>query len=356
VPMLQLDARLRSDLAHAASDAARAEAVGFDGGWTAENQADPFLPLAVAAEHTERLTLGPSVAIAFARTPMTLAYVAADLQRYSAGRFVLGLGSQIRPHVEKRFSMPWSRPAARMREFVLALRAIWSAWEDSTPLAHRGEFYTHTLMTPAFTPPPSPHGPPRVFVAAVGPHMTEVAGEVADGLLAHPFLTERYLREVTLPALERGRERAGRDGAGFEIGLSAFVALDDADVDAVRRQISFYGSTPAYRPVLDLHGWGALQTELNSLSKQGRWDDMVGLVDDEVLQAMCVVGSTSEVAGELVRRYGDVAQRIRFNRPGEVPPPDRFADLVAAVRHLSPAGLADEGGGRGREHDHDAER
>lgn len=337
---MQLDARLRSDLTHAASDARLAEEVGFDGGWSTENQADPFLPLALAAEHTDRLVLGPSVAIAFARTPMTLAYVAADLQRYSGGRFVLGLGSQIRPHVEKRFSMPWSRPAARMREFVLALRAIWSAWEDGTPLAHRGDFYTHTLMTPAFTPPRGPHGPPRVFLAAVGPHMTEVAGEVADGLLAHPFLTERYLREVTLPALARGRDRADREGGArgarqgvaFELGLSAFVALDEADVEAVRRQISFYGSTPAYRPVLDLHGWGDLQSELNALSKQGRWDDMVGLVDDEVLGAMCVIGSPAEVAAELERRYGDVAQRVRFNRPGEVPPPDRFADLVDAMR------------------------
>ena len=333
---MQLDARLRSDLTHAVSDARLAEEIGFDGGWSTENQADPFLPLALAAEHTSRLVLGPSVAIAFARTPMTLAYVAADLQRYSGGRFVLGLGSQIRPHVEKRFSMPWSRPAARMREFVLALRAIWSAWEHGGPLEHRGAFYTHTLMTPAFTPPHHPHGPPRVFLAAVGPHMTEVAGEVADGLLAHPFLTERYLREVTLPALARGRARGGRDvstdGAPFELGLSAFVALDDADLEAVRRQISFYGSTPAYRPVLDLHGWGELQTELNGLSKQGRWDDMVGLVDDEVLGAMCVTGTPAEVAAELVRRYGDVAQRVRFNRPGEVPPPDRFADLVDAMR------------------------
>jgi len=333
---MQLDARLRSDLTHAASDARLAEEIGFDGGWSTENQADPFLPLALAAEHTSRLVLGPSVAIAFARTPMTLAYVAADLQRYSGGRFVLGLGSQIRPHVEKRFSMPWSRPAARMREFVLALRAIWSAWEDGGPLEHRGAFYTHTLMTPAFTPLSHPHGPPRVFLAAVGPLMTAVAGEVADGLLAHPFLTERYLREVTLPALARGRARGGRDlstdRVPFELGLSAFVALDDADVEAVRRQISFYGSTPAYRPVLDLHGWGELQTELNGLSKQGRWDDMVGLVDDEVLGAMCVIGTPSEVAAELARRCGDVAQRVRFNRPGEVPPPDRFADLVDAMR------------------------
>ena len=330
-PTMLIDARLRNGMNHAAEDARAAEEAGFDGAWTTENQADPFLPLALAAEHTQRLVLGPSVAIAFARTPMTVAYVAAELHGYSGGRFVLGLGSQIKPHIEKRFSMPWSRPAARMREFVLALRAIWLAWETGEPLAFRGEFYTHSLMTPAFTAPMAAGAPP-VFLAGVGPLMTEVAGEVADGLLAHPFLTERYLREVTVPAIEAGRAKAGRTMERFQIGLSAFVALDDADVEAVRRQISFYGSTPAYRPVLDLHGWGDLQSELNNLSKQGRWDDMVGLVDDEVLHAMCSIGSPQEVAADLHRRYGGLVQRIRFNRPGEIPSPARFADLVDAMR------------------------
>lgn len=334
---MKLDARLRAGMAHAAEDARQAEEVGYDGAWSTENTSDAFLPLAVAAGATQRVQLGPSVAIAFARTPMTVAYLAADLQAASAGRFVLGLGSQVRPHIEKRFSMPWSRPAARMKEFVLAFRAIWASWAGATPLQFQGEFYRHTLMTPAFSPPtvaaggPGATAPP-VYLAAVGPRMTEVAGEVADGLLAHPFLTERYLREVTLPALERGRAAAGKTMEGFEIGLSAFVALDDADVEAVRRQISFYGSTPAYRPVLDLHGWGALQTELNALSKQGRWDDMVGLVDDEVVAAMCSVGGPTDIAADLRARYGDVVQRIRFNRPGEVPPPARFAPLVDAMR------------------------
>ncbi|MHA6792087.1 TIGR03617 family F420-dependent LLM class oxidoreductase [Pseudonocardia bannensis] len=325
---MKIDARLRDGMQHVVADARIAEEIGYAGAWNTENRAEPFLPLALAAEHTGRIELGPSVAIAFARTPMTVAYTALDLQRYSGGRFVLGLGSQIRPHVERRFSMPWSRPAARMREFVQALRAIWTAWETGERLEHRGEFYTHTLMTPNFTPPANPHGPPRVFLAAVGPHMLRTAGEVADGLLAHPFLTERYLREIVVPTLARARGTLD----GFEIGLSPFVAFDDADVEAVRRQISFYGSTPAYRPVLELHGWGELQTELNRLSKQGRWDDMVPLVDDDVLHAMCVVGTTEQVAGELRRRYAGVAQRIRFNRPGETPSPERFADLVAALR------------------------
>ena len=329
---MKLDARLRNDMAHAARDAAEAEEIGFDGAWSNENQCDAFLPLGPAAAATTRIALGPSVAIAFSRTPMTVAYLGADLHRFSQGRFVLGLGSQIKPHIEKRFAMPWSAPAARMREFVLALRAIWQAWDDEAPLRFEGRFYRHTLMTPQFSPPPSRYGTPPVYLAAVGPLMTRVAGEVADGVLAHPFITERYLNEVMVPALSAGRAAAGATMAGFEIGLSSFVALDDADVAAVRRQISFYGSTPAYRPVLDLHGWGDLQRELNLLSKQGRWDDMVGLVDDEVLHAMCAVGTAAEVAAELRRRYGAVAQRVRFNRPGDVPPPARFAPLVDAMR------------------------
>lgn len=331
---MKLDARLRNGMTYAARDAAEAEEIGFDGAWTAENAADAFLPLGLAASTTSRLQLGPSVAIAFSRTPMTVAYLASDLQNYSDGRFILGLGSQIKPHIEKRFSMPWSKPAARMRSFVEALHAIWTAWETGEPLRYESEFYRHTLMTPNFSAPPSPHGRPKVYLAAVGPLMTEVTGEVADGILTHPFLTERYLNEVLVPALRRGRARTHDSDSldGFEIGLSAFVALDDADVEAVRRQISFYGSTPAYRPVLELHGWGGLQTELNTLSKQGRWDEMVGLVDDEVLHAMCSVGSPAEIAADLRRRYGAVAQRVRFNRPGDVPPPSRFAPLVDAMR------------------------
>jgi probable F420-dependent oxidoreductase len=189
----------------------RHEKAGYDGLWASESAHDPFLPLVLAAEHSERIELGTAIAVAFARSPMQLAYTAHDLQAYSGGRFTLGLGSQIRPHIERRFSMPWSHPAPRMREFIMALRAIWSAWNDGTKLSFRGEFYSHTLMTPFFAPPPAPGGAPKVFLAAVGEVMTAVAGEVADGLLVHAFSTERYLREVTLPALGRGLARAGRD-------------------------------------------------------------------------------------------------------------------------------------------------
>lgn len=326
---MKIDARLRDAWETVADDVRSAEEIGFDGTWNAENTTDPFPGLALAAEHSSRIEIGPSVAIAFARTPMTVANPAWNLQRFSGGRLVLGLGSQIRPHVTRRFSMPWSRPAARMHEFVTALRAIWHAWETGERLAHKGEFYDHSLMTPNFVPPPNPQGPPRVFLAAVGPHMLRTTVEVADGLFAHPFLTERYLREVMLPQIAAHRP----DGtAPLEIALSPFVALDERDREAVRRQISFYGSTPAYRPVLDLHGWGDLQDELNALSKQGRWDDMVPLVTDEILDAMCASGTDAEVAATLAARFGDVAHRVRFNRPGDTPPPSHFAGLVDAMR------------------------
>jgi probable F420-dependent oxidoreductase len=321
---VKIDARLRDGLEGVAEDVRVAEEIGYAGAWNSENKADAFLPMVLAAEHSSRIEIGTSVAIAFARTPMTVAYQAYDLQRYSRGRYVLGLGSQIRPHVQRRFSMPWSKPAARMAEFVRALRAIWHAWETGEPLRHRGEFYEHTLMTPNFVPAPHPYGPPPLYVAAVGPHMVRAAAEVADGLFVHPFCTPEYLREVILA------EPRPAGMAPLRIALSAFVAEDEADVEAVRKQISFYGSTPAYRPVLELHGWGDLHTELNTLSKRGRWDEMVPLVGDEILHAMCSVGTQPEIAADLAARWGPLADRVRLNRPGDTQGPGRFAGVVAA--------------------------
>jgi probable F420-dependent oxidoreductase len=242
---------------------AELEGLGYDGAWTAETNHDPFLPLVIAAEHTERLELGTSIAVAFARNPMTLANIGHDLQLLSKGRMRLGLGSQIKAHIEKRFSMPWSHPAARMRELVLAMRAIWACWNDGEKLDFRGDFYQHTLMTPFFNPGPSPYGPPAVQLAAVGELMTEVAGEVADGLILHGFTTESYVRDVTLPALERGFAKAGKTRADFEICGPLFVVTgtNEEEIAAARegtkQQIAFYGSTPAYRGVLEHHGWGA---------------------------------------------------------------------------------------------------
>ena len=274
---MKVDGGVGLNLHTVGAQAAELEDMGYAGVMTAETAHDPFFPLLVAAQNTEKVELMTSIAVAFARSPMTLANIGHDLNAYSKGRFVLGLGSQIKPHITKRFSMPWSSPAARMREYVMAMRAIWDSWHQQEPLAFTGQFYTHTLMTPFFTPTNTDYGAPKVFLAAVGPLMTEVAGEVADGVIAHAFTTEKYLRETTLPALEKGFAKAGKSRSDFEISYPAFVVtgqteeeLREAEV-ATCGQIAFYGSTPAYRPVLESIGVGELQDELNRMSKQGRW-------------------------------------------------------------------------------------
>jgi probable F420-dependent oxidoreductase len=293
-----------------------AEQLGYDGWWAVETQIDAFLAAAVAAERTSTLQIGTGIAVAFARNPMTVALQANDLQSLSTGRFILGLGSQIKPHITNRYSMPWSKPAARMREFILAIRAIWESWATDGKLDFHGDFYTHTLMTPFFNPGPNPHGNPNIMLAAVGPLMTETAGEVADGILCHGFSTERYLREAVIPALERGRAKAGLSLEGFEITAPGFVVARDTEeeiatgIQFVKQQISVYGSTPAYRPVLETHGWGELQDELNALSKRGAWDKMPGLIDDEILHTFAVVGTPEDASAEIQRRYGDLATRI----------------------------------------------
>src|SRR5271155_646826 len=253
---MKIDEGLRFDGTGIAEAARQAEADGYNGVWAAETTHDPFLPIAVGAAATEKLEFGTGIAVAFARNPMTLAVTANDLQVLSKGRFMLGMGSQIKPHITKRFSMPWSHPAPRMRELILAIRAIWKAWETGEKLAFRGEFYTHTLMTPFFDPGPNQYGNPKMLLAGVGQHMTEVAGEVADGFLVHGFTTERSLREVSLPALERGAAKAGKTRADLTVSYPGFVvtgpdeASTEAAASAVREQIAFYASTPAYRPVL----------------------------------------------------------------------------------------------------------
>jgi probable F420-dependent oxidoreductase len=292
------------------------EAQGFDGAITAELSSDPFFPLLLAAEHSERIELMTSIAVAFARSPMIVANLANDLQAYSKGRFVLGIGSQIKPHITKRFSMPWSSPAARMREYIRAMRAIWASWYDGERLDFRGEFYQHTLMTPMFTPTNNPHGAPPVLLAAVGPKMTEVAGEVADGMLVHSFTTRRYLSEVTMPAIERGLAASGRSRDDFQVSYPAFVVTGrderawQESRTAVARQLAFYASTPAYKGVLELHGWGDLQPEMNRLSKQGEWVAMGDLITDEILEAFAVVTEPGKVAGELKQRFGGLVDRL----------------------------------------------
>ena len=306
--------------------AVTAEQRGYDGAWVPEVAHDPFPSLAVAATRTEKLQLGTNIAVAFARNPMSLAVVANDLQLYSKGRFLLGLGSQIRPHITKRFSMPWSAPAERMREFILAMRAIWHCWATGEPLHFEGAFYTHTLMTPFFNPGPNPHGNPPIILAGVGPRMTRVAGEVADGFFLHGFTTERYIREVTLPALRDGRAAAGKTGLdGFEISGLPFIVTgtDEASIraadEAVRKQIAFYGSTPAYRPVLELHGWADLGEELNALSKRGEWDEMGRRITDEMLHEFAIIAPPDKIAERLLAQYGDIFTRTGFYAPYSLP-------------------------------------
>jgi probable F420-dependent oxidoreductase len=306
--------------------AVAAERRGYDGVWMPETSHDPFPLLAIAATNTGKVELGTAIAVTFARNPMSLAMVANDLQLYSRGRFLLGVGSQIKPHVTKRFSMPWSAPAERMREYVLAMRAIWQSWATGERLQFVGEFYTHTLMTPFFDPGPNRYGNPPIILAAVGPRMTRVAGEVCDGLFVHGFTTERYLRERTLPALREGRAAAGvGDVDGFEISGMPFIVTGEnqdqlrAADTAVRKQIAFYGSTPAYLPVLELHGWADLGVELNRMSKRGEWDEMGRLITDEMLDEFAIVAPPDQVGGRLLARFGDVFTRTGFYAPYSLP-------------------------------------
>lgn len=333
---MKVDGILPFDLAQVPGRARELEQLGFDACMSAEVANDPFLPLTLAAEHSERLQLMTSVAIAFARNPMSLAQVAHDLNAYSKGRFLLGIGSQVRAHVTRRFSMPWSRPAARMREFILAMRAVWDSWYFGTRLQFEGEFYAHTLMTPMFTPRDVTYGPPRVLLAGVNPRMTEVAGEVADGLVAHGFTTARYLREVTMPAIERGLAKSGRRRRDFELCCPMFVVTGateqalEASRAAVRSQIAFYGSTPAYRPVLALHGWEGLADELHQLSRRGAWEEMGSRIGDDVLEAFAVVAPPDRVAERVRERAGGLVDRLAFT--AMLDDPERLREQLRLLR------------------------
>ena len=330
---MQIDAALLSgDAVEAAEQAAQREAEGYGAVWSFEGPHDPFFPLVLASQKTERVLLGTAIAVAFARNPMICAHIAQDLQRLSKGRFVLGLGTQVKPHIEKRFSQPWSRPVARMREFVKAIRAIWSCWNGEGRLDFRGEFYTHTLRTPMFSPKPGPWGDPAIYLAGVGEKMVEMVGEVADGFLVHPFHSKSYLEAVTLPALERGLVAHGRTRKDLVVSCQTIVALgsNDEEVERARRkargQISFYGSTPAYRGLLEHHGHEGLQEALNRMSKQGQWGEMMGLVSDGLFDAIAVSGTPEQVAEKLRSRntFADRTTLVLYNETS----PDAPVELV----------------------------
>ncbi|CAA0116757.1 putative protein [Halioglobus japonicus] len=328
---------LGADLDMAPLAIAELEKRGYDAAFTAEINNDPFFPLVLAAGHSQNIALTTAISVAFARNPMTMANLAWDLNQYSKGRFTVGLGSQIKPHITRRFSMPWSKPAARMREFIMAMRAIWACWETGETLDFNGEFYQHNLMTPMFTPTNAGYGAPGVNLAAVGPLMTEVAGEVADGVIAHGFTTAKYLREVTLPALERGLAKSARQREDFDVSLPAMVvagvneeAFEQSRL-AVQSQLAFYASTPAYRPVLELHGWGDLQPEAHRLTREGRWDDMGTLITDDILHTFAIVSEDiTQVPALLAERYGGLADTWMCTL--ETGQGDLQQQLVAAVQ------------------------
>lgn len=318
---MKIDAGVSASLNSIGEEAARLEAMGYDGIRISELNHDPFLPLVLAAEHTQSIELVTSVAVAFSRNPMTMANLAHDLNAFSRGRLVLGLGSQVKPHIERRFSMPWHKAARQMREFIEAMHAIFDCWYDGKRLAFEGEYYQHTLMPSTFTPVNVEAGRPRITLSATGPLMTKVAAEVADGMIMHPFSSAKYIREVTLPAIAAGLERSGRTLSNFELDYAPIVAtgVNEASIrkarEIARDRIAFYGSTEAYRPVLDIHGWGDLQVELNQMNKRQQQKEMAALIDDEILETIAIVGTPEEVIDAMRTRFSDVVGRTGFRVP-----------------------------------------
>ncbi len=314
--MLKIDSSLMFDPVKIGKMVATLEDAGFDGAYTFEGQNDPFISLAAAAMNTRRMQLMTSVAVAFARNPMSLAYQANDLQLLSEGRFILGLGAQVKAHIERRFNMAWSKPAARMREMVQAIQAIWDCWQTGEKLNFEGEFYQHTLMSPTFSPAKNPHGVPKIYIAGVGPLMTQVAAEVGDGLFVHPLHSPKSFSDVTLPAVGSGLEKAGKSRQDFDISAQVITAtgMNDEQLQAAifsaRSQIAFYASTPAYLPVLKAHGWEAMQPEANRLSKAGKWMEMAELIDADILHTFAIVGEPLEVARKLVGRFAGEVERV----------------------------------------------
>lgn len=334
---LTLDVAFHGDPERIPEIAAEAERRGVGGLFVAEAAHDPYVALTLASTTTSRIRLGTSIAVAFARTPMSTAYSAWDVHRLSGGRLVLGLGSQIKPHITRRYAMPWSSPAARMDEYVEALRAIWDSWQTGDPLDFRGDFYEHTLMPPLFSPGPSSYGSPSVWVAGVGRNMIATAGRVADGLICHPLLSRSYLEDVVVPEVERARAAGPYAERPFTLSTLCMVATGrteeqlDAAVAGVRRQIGFYASTPAYRLVLDHHGWGDLHAEAHELTRAGRWEELGDLVDDEVLAAFAVTGDLPTAAAGLRARFAGLAQRTCTSMPYD-------ADELLALDLVSSAG------------------
>lgn len=342
--MMKLDAVLAVEthrLGEAARVARAADEAGFAGLWTAETQHNPFLPLALAAEHTSRLELGTAVAIAFPRSPMVMAQIAWDLQDLSGGRFVLGLGTQVKAHIERRFSATWDSPVNRLREYIQALRAIWNCWQTGARLNYRGQYYQHTLMSPFFNPGPIDHPDIPIYIAGVNEGLARLAGEVCDGFHVHPFHSIKYVREIVRPQIAAGAAKTGRDPARVALASSVFVvtgadskAMDDMRA-AVRSQIAFYASTPTYRVVLDCHGWGDIGEHLSSLAAQQRWGEMGELINDDMLDVYAVEAPLDRLGTALRRRYQGVLDRVALYFPYTPGTMDAAWSMIIAAAHAS---------------------
>jgi probable F420-dependent oxidoreductase len=327
---MQFDVLLgRVPLAEIPALARSAEALGFGGLWTTESQHDPFIPLTLASQTTSHMTLGTAIAVAFPRSPTITAHTSWDLQALTRGRFILGLGTQVRGHIERRFGLKWESPGPKLREYILALRAIWDCWQNGTPLSYMAKFYHLSLMTPFFSPDPLPYPRPPIYIAGVNPYMCRLAGELCDGFHVHPMHSTKYLREVVIPSIQAGAMKAGRQRTAITLFAPVFVITGKNQQDiqafkpAVKQQIAFYASTRNYRPVLEVHGWGDIGPSLTQKAAAGDWQGMAGEITDAMLEEFAVVGPEGEIPDRLKSRYTGLVDRLAFYhgfQPGERDP------------------------------------
>ena len=342
---MKIDASLLvHDLRQMPALARFADEAGFDGLWTFETAHEPFLPLVLAAEHSRNLSLGTSIAVAFARSPAILAYTAWDLARYSEGRFIMGLGTQVKGHNERRFGVKWERPVEKMREVILALRAIWDCWQNRTRLNFQGEFFKLTLMTPFFSPQPHEYHLIPIYIAGVNRRMCQLAGELCQGFHVHPLHTTRYLQEIISPHIQLGLRKGGRERQAIELSSSIFVIPTDDPKQVpryeseIRQQIAFYASTPPYRPVFEIEGWGEAAEQLRNLAARGQWDDMPSLITDNMLDAFALRGAWAELPKKVLQKYNGLLDRVSYYFPivpGE--DEDGWRATVAGFRNQAPS-------------------
>ena len=331
----------RDDLGKIPEQARWIEEMGYDGINTNEDFSSPFMALTMAAEHTSRAILGTSIAVVFPLSPMNVAYMSWELQKFSGGRFRLGMGSQVKGHIERRFSVPWVPPGPRMREYIMSLKTIWESFQNATPLKFQGDYYNFSLITPHFSPGPIDYPAPKILIAAVGPYMFRLAGELCDGVLPHGFMTAKYMDEVALPNLEIGLKRSGRTFKDIEIGAGGFLVMGEDEEElgkafqATQRRIAFYGSTRTYKGVMDIHGWGDVCLELNRLAAAGRWDDMPSQVTNEMVETFATMGTYDQIVDKIRGRFGSYATQIGFTLPVETPGGvERLRNKIAEIQQI----------------------